>query len=185
MHCGPVTEVLLNCMILILLHSEYAYKFKLALCKCVHFVHAFSLLTSLATTCDLEKGALRMLMWQLMPFPPTQMALIGYGTAQGQLLGVTVTKQGREVERRDNLMFSLLFLCASALTNTCLLASFIFLSLCLARHCEATQSTKGNMQSVKSKSSFKAMPGLACMQHNTERGDVKSREKVKVKEVIT
>lgn len=118
-------------------------------------------------------------MWQLMPFPPTQMALIGYGTAQGQLLGVTVTKQGREVERREHLMCFLLFLHASALTNTCLLASFIFLSRCMARHCEATQSTKGNMQSVGSKSSFKALSGLACMQHHIGRGDVKSGGKGK------
>lgn len=169
----------MSCVILIFLHSEYAYKFKLALCKYVHFVHACSLLTFLATTCDLEKGALRMLMWQLMPFPPTQMALIGYGTAQGQLLGVTVTKQGREVERREHLMCFLLFLHVSALTNTCLLASFIFLSRCSACHCEATQRTKGNMQSVRSKSSFKAMSGLACMQHHIGRGDVKSRGKGK------
>lgn len=63
-----------------------------------------------ATTCDLEKGALTVLMWQLMPFPPTQMALIGHGTAQGQLLGVTLQDKGRG-ERRGEHLWHLFFLC--------------------------------------------------------------------------
>lgn len=64
-----------------------------------------------ATTCDLEKGALMVLMWQLMPFPPTQMALIGHGTAQGQLLGVTLQEKGRVERRTEHLWHFFVFLC--------------------------------------------------------------------------
>lgn len=47
-------------------------------------------LMSLATTCDLGKGKLSVLIWQPMSFPPPQM---GHGTARGQLLGVTATER--------------------------------------------------------------------------------------------
>lgn len=35
----------------------------------IHFVHACALLMSPGTTCDLGKGEVSVLMWQLMPFP--------------------------------------------------------------------------------------------------------------------
>lgn len=70
----------------------------------IHFVHACALLMSLGTTCDLGKGKVTVLMWQLMPFPPLQMVLIGNSTAQGQLLGVTAkereSERGERMERR-------------------------------------------------------------------------------------
>lgn len=65
-------------------------------CLCMVFVHACALPMSLATTCDLGKGKFSVLMWQLMPFLPLQMALIVHGMAQGQLLGVTVRERERE-----------------------------------------------------------------------------------------
>lgn len=77
-------------------------------------MHACALLMSPATTCDLGKGKFSVLMWQLMPFPPPQMALIGHGMAQGQLLGVTVTHTHREREVK--------LLCA----NKCKLSPYLF-----------------------------------------------------------
>lgn len=80
--------------------NAYAYQY-----MCIHFVHACAPLMSPGTTCDLGKGKVSVLMWQLMPFPPLQMVLIGHGTAQGQLLGVTVTERqrarGERVRRRQ------------------------------------------------------------------------------------
>lgn len=66
---------------------------------CIHFVHACALLVSPGTTCDLRKGKVGVLMWQLMPFPPLQMASIGHSTTQGQLLGVTATARERGKDR--------------------------------------------------------------------------------------
>ena len=69
--------------------SVYVYALALHVCGSPMFP---------VTTCDLGKGKFSVVMWQLMPFPPPQMALIGHGLAQGQLLGVTASGD-RERER--------------------------------------------------------------------------------------
>lgn len=97
---------------------------------CIHFVHECALLVSPGTTCDLRKGKVGVLMWQLMPFPPLQMASIGHRDScwvSRQQRGRGGKTEGVEGVRRQERVFwdEYMFvraLCAQTNAN-CLLTS--------------------------------------------------------------
>lgn len=131
--------------------NAYAYQYMR-----IHFVHACALLMSPGTTCDLGKGKVSVLMWQLMPFPLLQMVSIGHGAAQGQLLGVTAV---RGVEKaKEHLRCYLLYVCVCTLcANKCKLSPYrlpLFLILALCAPMYSDTQCKGQSAVIQEHGQF-------------------------------
>lgn len=89
MHSAENHSCITTMLISARMNILHAHLYDAYQCVCVHVCACMLLLMSPGDTCDLGKGKVSVLMWQLRRLPPIQMVLIGRGTAQGQLLGVT------------------------------------------------------------------------------------------------